>query len=131
MDIPESKKPYWWDEIKALIAADPDWYAKYAAAEANRGNPFPLIGLVHGYPISNAEFRSITTALRATKSRETNAYLRLVEQKLIAFAVDRMVDKDKLKQTQAIAKVRKGRGRSTSHITAALRAHGTKRYHPR
>jgi hypothetical protein len=127
-------KPHWWDELAARIAADPDWYAKYVAAEAARGNPYPLIGrLSNVTQLSDAEIRSTIAALRATSGKETNRYLRLVEQKLIAIAVDRMIDDDKapLTQKQAIAKVSKGRGRSTSHIKAAVAAHGKKRYHTR
>jgi hypothetical protein len=129
--VSEKWQPHWWDELEARITADPDWYAKYIAAEADRGNPYPLIGLVHGYPVSNAEITSIVTALKAKADKEANAYLRLVEQKLIANAVDRMIDEDKLTQKQAIAKVSKGRSRSISHIKAAIAAHGKKRYLPR
>jgi hypothetical protein len=125
-------KPHWWDELAALIAADPDWYAKYVAAEAARGNPFPLIGrLLNVTQLSDAEIRLTIAALKAKAGKEANTYLRLVEKKLIAIAVDRMINEDKLTQKQAIEKVRQGRGRSTSHIKAAAAAHGKKRYFPR
>ncbi len=124
-------KPHWWDELAALIAADPDWYTKYVAAEAARGNPYPLIGrLSNVTQLSDAEIMSIVAALRATAGKETNAYLRRLERELIAIEVDRMIDDDKapLTQKQAIAAVRQGRGRSTSYIKDAIAAHGKKRY---
>jgi hypothetical protein len=105
--------------------------AKYVATEAARGNPYPLIGLVHGYSISNVEIRSIIAGLKAKAGKKANTYLRLVERKLIATAINRMIEEDKLTQKQAIAKVRQGRGRSTSYIKDAIATHGKKRYHPR
>ena len=133
MHLPKSKQPDWWGEIKARIEADCDWYAKYAVAEAARGNPYPLIGLIHSYPISSVEIKSITAALKDTASKDTKGYLRRFEQELIARAVDHMVDDDKvpLTQKQAIEKVSEVRGRSVSHIKAAVAAYGKKRYYPR
>jgi hypothetical protein len=125
-------KPYWWDKLAALIAADPDWYAKYVVAEADRGNPYPLIGrLSNVTQLSDAEIRSTIAALRATSGKETNTYLRRLEKELIAIEVDRMIDEDKLTQKQAITKVSEGRDCSTSYIKAAVAAHGKKRYLPR
>jgi hypothetical protein len=130
--VSEKWQPHWWDELEARITADPDWYAKYVAAEADRGNPYPLIGrLSNVTQLSDAEIRLTIAALKDKAGKEANTYLRLVEQKLIAIAVDRMIDEDKLTQKQAIAKVRQGRGRSTSYIKAAIAAYGTQRYHPR
>jgi hypothetical protein len=123
-------QPPWWDELEALIAADPDWYVKYVATEAARGNPYPLIGrlLNTTTTLSDVEFASTIAALKSTANKETKASLRRLEQELIANAVDRLIDKDKLTQKQAIATVKKGRGRSISHIKAAIRAYGKKRY---
>ena len=120
-------KPLWWDELAALIAADPDWFSKYAAAEAARGNPYPLIGRVHGYPISGAEIAAICQALETTVGRQTLRDLREVEKKLIAATIDHMVDEDGLTQKQAIAVECKERGRSERHIKTAIAAYGKRR----
>src|ERR1700730_3428894 len=90
-EVPDVPKPDWWDGAAALIAANPDWYAKYAAAEAALGNPYPLIGRVHGYPINNAEITVIRQALQDTTGKQTLRDLRDLEKKLIAAAVDRMM----------------------------------------
>ncbi len=125
-------KPDWWDDLAARIASDSDWYAKYAAAEFDRGNPYPLIGLVHGYQISNVEVAAIRQGLESSAGKQTKAELRRLEQKLIASAVDRMMDEEGLSQTKAIAAVEKelgnqGRGRSTRHIKAAIADYGKRR----
>jgi hypothetical protein len=123
---------HWFDECTALIAADPDWYVKYVATEAARGNPYPLIARLGKPPtLSDVEFTSVVAALRPTANKETKAYLRRLERELIAIAVDRMIDEDGLTQKQAIAAVRQGRGRSTSYIKNAIADHGIKRYYPR
>jgi hypothetical protein len=126
-DVLEVPKPHWWDELAAHIAADPDWYVKYATAEAARGNPYPLIGLVHGYPISDAEVAAIRKALQTTTGKQTKRNLRDLEKKLIAIAVDRMFDEDGLTRKAASAKVSQGRKRSISHVKAAVTAHGKRR----
>jgi hypothetical protein len=144
-NVPDVPKPDWWGELAARIAADPDWYAKYAAAEFDRGNPYPLIGRLElalkRDRLSHAEIRSTIAALRAAASNQTKAELRHIEQKLIAIAVDRMVDEDGLTQKQAIAAVSEGlaavsegpsssarrRSRCVRHIKAAIAAHGKRR----
>jgi CTP synthase (UTP-ammonia lyase) len=121
-NVPDVPKPDWWDELAARIAADRNWYAKYAATEFARGNPYPLIGRVLGYPAEVAAIRQVLQT-----SKQTAADLRDLEKKLIAIAVDRMVDEDKLTQKAAIAKVSQGRKRSISHVKAAVAAHGKRR----
>ena len=104
------EKPDWWDELVALIAADPDWHAKYTTTEAARGNPYPLIGrLLKRRTLSDAEIRLIITALEHKAGKETATDLRIIEQKLIAARVDGMIDEDKLTQKQAIDVVCKER----------------------
>jgi hypothetical protein len=124
------EQPAGWDELVARVAADPDWFAKYVMAEYARGNPYPLIGRVHGYPISNAEIAAISRALQAAAGKQTLRDLRDLEKKLIAVAVDRMmdVDEDKLTQTQAIDAMIRTTGRSLRYIKDAIKTYGKPRY---
>jgi hypothetical protein len=131
--VPDVPKPIWWDELAARIAADPDWYAKYAAAEADRGNPYPLIGQIlvalqhSAAPLSVDQVSAVRKAMETTASSQTKAELRRLERKLLALAVDRRVDDDGTKQEFAIDEVSKARNRSVRHIRKALADFGKRR----
>src|ERR1700722_16461598 len=119
-------KPIRWDELAARIPADPDWYAKYAASEADHGSPFPLIGQVvvapqhSATPLSTNQILGVRKAMEPTASSKTKAGLRRLERELLALAVDRRVDEDGTKQEFAIDEVSEGRGRSVRQIRKAL-----------
>lgn len=131
--MPDVPKPIWWNELAARIAADPAWYARYAAAEADRGNPYPLIGQIlvtlqhSAAPLSTNQILAVRKTMEATASSKTKAGLRRLERELLALAVDRRVDEDDTKQEFAIDEVSEGRGRSVRQIRKALAEFGKRR----
>jgi hypothetical protein len=110
-------------------------FAKYAAARAHAGDPYPLIGRLmlslqySRKPLSDAEICWIRDALEATADKKTAARLRRLELELIARQVDGLIDDDGYKPREAKTKVMLSRDRSLRHLATALSKYGKPRRH--
>jgi hypothetical protein len=109
-------------------------FAKYAAARARAGDPYPLIGRLlyvlqrADAPLSDDEIAFIREALEATANKRTDAAgLRLLELQLIARQVDGLIDVDGCEPKNAVDAVMLDRGRSLRHIRTALSKYGKPR----
>lgn len=110
--------------------------AKYAAARAHVGDPYPLIGRFlyalqrRDAPLSNDEIMFIRKALEATANKKTDtAGLGRLEEELIARQVDGLIDNDGYKPKDAKKVVALDRGCSLRHIATALSKYGIPRRH--
>jgi hypothetical protein len=101
-------------------------FAKYAAARARAGDPYPLIVRLSvciqcsGKPLTDDEFRFIRDVLEAKADRKTAARLRLIERMLVAEQVTGFIE-DGMPRKQAIDKVKQQRNCSDRHIENALK----------
>lgn len=110
------------------MAKKPGAFARFALDEAQRGDPYPLIGrltnVLQGSGLSAGEIRFIVEALEATEGKRGTDKLREIEQMLIA---DQVEDLSKsMSQKEAIEEVMRQRDRSRRHVFNALKAHRAK-----
>jgi hypothetical protein len=109
--------------------------AKYAAARARAGDPYPLIGRLlyalcrSGAPLSDEEVALVRGALEATAGKEASNQLRDLEKQLIARQVDGLVDENGLPPGEAVGRVAEQRERSVRHVKSALHKYGKRRRH--
>ncbi len=106
--------------------------AKYAVARAKVGDPYPLIGrmlnaLEGRVRLSPEEILLVRDALEATAGKE--AGLRDLEKRLIAHQVDGMIDNAGYGSKDAVAEVKRRRGRSVRTIRTAISKYGKQRRH--
>jgi hypothetical protein len=108
-------------------------FAKYAAAWARDGDPYPVIARLSvcvqrsSEPLSDDEFLFIRDALEARAGKETNARLRQLEKQLIAAQYDGLIDDDGKKPKEAFDEVKTLRDCWPRTVRRAIKQYGKPR----
>jgi hypothetical protein len=117
--------------------AKPVSFAKYAAARARAGDPYPLIVRLSvciqrsSEPLTDDEFRLIRDVLEVSAGKETNARLRQLDKQLIAAQYDGLIDDDGKKPKQAFDEVKAWRDLKPRTLRRAISAYGKRRWRRR